>query len=76
MRCDASHMTHPAIRNHGAFMTVREVADHLRVSEETIRRRFDDGELRGVRLGSVRRILASELVRLTDIGRTRQEDER
>ena len=46
------------------LLTVREVATALRVSEETVRRRFDDGELRGVRLGSVRRILASELDRL------------
>jgi excisionase family DNA binding protein len=44
--------------------TVREAAARLRVSEETVRRRFDDGSLRGFRLGSVRRIFASELERL------------
>jgi excisionase family DNA binding protein len=34
------------------------------VSDETVRRRCDDGSLRAVRLGSVRRVFASELDRL------------
>jgi excisionase family DNA binding protein len=59
-------MSHTAARKRETptFLTVGECARALRVSEETIRRRFDEGDLRGVRLGSVRRILASELDRL------------
>src|SRR4051812_23859858 len=57
-------MTHSAHETHAGLLTVRETAQALRVSEEPIRRRFDDGDVRGVRLGSVRRILASELERL------------
>jgi excisionase family DNA binding protein len=52
--------------NERNLLTVAETAHRLRVSEETVRRRFDDGSLRGVRLGSVRRILANEIDRLLD----------
>ncbi len=51
-------------RESPTFLTVNEFAQALRVSDETVRRRFDDGDLLGVRLGSVRRIFASELERL------------
>jgi excisionase family DNA binding protein len=63
-----SRMSRTTLRNRDphAPATVREAATRLRVSEETIRRRFDDGSLRGFRLGSVRRIFASELERLED----------
>jgi excisionase family DNA binding protein len=45
-------------------MTVRQAACELGVSEATIRRRVDDGSLRGFRLGSIRRVLASEVERI------------
>lgn len=35
----------------GPLLTVREVAAELRVSEDTIRRRIDAGELPAVQLG-------------------------
>lgn len=57
-------MAHTTVK--AGLLTVREVAGRLRVSEETVRRRFDDGSLKGVKIGSVRRILASELDRLVD----------
>ena len=66
-------MTHTAVSTHDephALLTVREAAGRLRVSEETIRRRVDDGTLAAVRLGSVRRVFASELDRLADTERT------
>lgn len=34
------------------FYTVREVADRLKVSRETVRRRIRDGELHAVKLSS------------------------
>lgn len=46
-------------------VTVRQAARTLGVSEATIRRRVDDGQLAGFRLGTVRRVLRSELDRLT-----------
>jgi len=56
-------VSHAAVTDH-ALLTVREVATRLRVSEETVRRHFDEGTLAGVKLGSVRRVFASELDRL------------
>lgn len=66
-------MGHAAVTDH-ALLTVREVATRLRVSEETVRRHFDDGTLAGVKLGSVRRVFASELERLVQPSE-RTEDE-
>jgi len=58
-------MTHANLRDRRPdLLTVRQVARAFKVSEETIRRRCDDGTLHAVRLGSVRRIPASELDRL------------
>jgi excisionase family DNA binding protein len=48
------------------FVTVKTAALRLAVSEATIRRRVDDGTLLGYRLGSIRRVAASELDRLLD----------
>lgn len=61
-------MSHTALesQNAHALLTVAEAARRLRVSEETIRRRVDDGTLAAVRLGSVRRVFASELDRLLE----------
>jgi excisionase family DNA binding protein len=47
-----------------ALLTVAEVARRLRISEASVRRHFDSGDLAGVKLGSVRRVFASELDRL------------
>jgi excisionase family DNA binding protein len=47
------------------FVSVKTAALRLAVSEATIRRRVDDGTLLGYKLGSVRRVAASELERLT-----------
>jgi excisionase family DNA binding protein len=60
--------THVKERKPRAFVTVREAAETLDVSPETIRRRLDDGSLLGHRLGSVRRVAASELERLAPNG--------
>jgi excisionase family DNA binding protein len=38
----------------GAYLTVAEVAEELRCSEPTIRRRIRDGELPAVKLGAGR----------------------
>jgi excisionase family DNA binding protein len=48
-----------------ATVTVAQAARRLGVSEATVRRRIDDGELAGFRLGSIRRVLATEIERLT-----------
>ena len=66
--CDDFGMAHTNAKSREphALLTVRECASRLRVSEETIRRRVDDGSLASVRLGSVRRVFASELDRLTE----------
>jgi len=61
-----SHTTLRTQQTHSRFLTVREFARAVDVSEETIRRRCDDGTIRAIRLGSVRRIFASELDRLLD----------
>jgi excisionase family DNA binding protein len=50
-------------RKQQAFVTVAQAAETLCVSPETIRRRMDDGLLKGYRLAGVRRIFASELDR-------------
>lgn len=63
IRCHAYGMSHAPVKDH-TLLTVAECANALRVSPETIRRHFDDGTLAGVRLGSVRRVFASELERL------------
>lgn len=49
-----------------AFLTVAEAAATLDVSPETIRRRMDDGLLRGYKLHGVRRVFASEVNRILD----------
>ena len=49
------------------LLTVGEVADRLRLSEETVRRFLRSGKLRGVRLGSTKmgwRVYASSVKRL------------
>jgi excisionase family DNA binding protein len=38
------------------FLTVREVADELGVSQYTVRRLIHDGTLAGIRVGSVLRV--------------------
>jgi excisionase family DNA binding protein len=62
-----AHTTARSRESH-ALLTVRECAQRLRVSQETIRRRVDDGSLAAVKLGSVRRVFASELDRLAGEG--------
>jgi excisionase family DNA binding protein len=59
-------MSHTSVRDRKtrAFVTVREAAETLDVSPETIRRRMDDGLLKGYRLAGVRRIFASEISRV------------
>jgi excisionase family DNA binding protein len=52
------------------LLTVREAAAVLNVSTETIRRRLKDGELRGVQLGRVLRVPASEVDRVLSGGRS------
>ena len=44
-------MEHDEITPGGAWLTVREVADYLRVHEETVRRWIRDGELPVLALG-------------------------
>ena len=59
------------------LLRVDEVAERLRVSEETVRRMLRAGRLRGVRLGSTKmgwRIPASELARL--LGKSQSEHQR
>lgn len=46
------------------FVSVATAARKLAVSEATVQRRVDDGTLAGFRLGSVRRVLRSEIDRL------------
>lgn len=48
------------------MLTVAEVAERLRVSEETVRRRIHDGTIRAVSLGRVLRVSLAELERLLD----------
>lgn len=48
------------------LLTVREVAEALRVSTETIRRHVHDGTIRAVTIGRLIRIPAPELERLLD----------
>jgi excisionase family DNA binding protein len=48
-----------------AVVSVRTAAAVLGISEASVRRRVDDGQLAGFRLGSTRRVLRSELERLT-----------
>jgi excisionase family DNA binding protein len=55
-------------RKQRAFLTVTEAAQTLDVSPETIRRRMDDGLLKGYRLAGVRRVFASEVNRLLEAG--------
>jgi len=43
------------------FLTVTEVASHLRVSKMTVYRLVHDGELKAVRVGKSFRILESEV---------------
>lgn len=45
-------------------MSVAFAARALGVSEATIRRRLDDGRLRGYKLGPTRRVLRSDLERV------------
>jgi excisionase family DNA binding protein len=60
-------MTHTARKDRiRAFVTVREAAETLDVSAETVRRRLADGTLKGYSLGGVRRVFRSELDRLLD----------
>ncbi|PZS10184.1 MAG: DNA-binding protein [Chloroflexi bacterium] len=49
-------------------MTVRQVADHMQVHPETVRRWLRDGALRGLNLGGVAgwRIQQAELERFID----------
>jgi excisionase family DNA binding protein len=46
------------------LLTVREFAEAVRISEQTIRRRVNDGTLQAVKLGALMRIPTSELERL------------
>jgi len=46
------------------LLTVRQAARAFAVSDETIRRWADDGTIRGVKIGGVRRVFASEIDRL------------
>ncbi|MGI8826200.1 MAG: helix-turn-helix domain-containing protein [Chloroflexota bacterium] len=50
------------------LMTVRQVADHMQVHPETVRRWLRDGALRGLNLGGVAgwRIQQAELERFID----------
>ena len=45
-------------------MTVREVAEYLRISPSTVTRRVQDGTIRGVRVGGTIRIPTSEVARV------------
>ena len=59
-------------------LTVPEMAERLRIFEETVRRWLRSGKLRGVRLGGTKagyRIPESEVTRLLDPDRERQSDE-
>jgi excisionase family DNA binding protein len=46
------------------FLTVKEVAGQLRISEKHTRRLLQDGVLRGIRLGDLWRIPISQIERL------------
>lgn len=46
------------------LLTVREAATRANVSEKTIRRRIEDGELAPIRIGSALRVRASDLANL------------
>lgn len=46
-------------QNNQQFYTVKEVAKMLRVSGNTVNKLFDSGQLRGVRVGTQRRISKS-----------------
>ncbi|WP_370588711.1 helix-turn-helix domain-containing protein [Pseudonocardia sp. C8] len=46
------------------FLTMAEVAAELRVSRRTIERHVREGTIRAIRLGRLRRVPASEIVRL------------
>ena len=57
------------------LLTVEEVAQRLRLSEEVVRRKLRSGELRGVRLGERRagwRITEGDLRRFLEARRTAQ----
>lgn len=49
-------MTHPS-----DFLTVKEVAEILRVSQPTVLRMIDDGELRAIRVRNQWRIRRADL---------------
>lgn len=49
------------------FYTVKEVADHLRMSTMSVYRYVDSGKLRGVRLGGSVRIPADALDALAEV---------
>ncbi|HHY99100.1 MAG TPA: helix-turn-helix domain-containing protein [Firmicutes bacterium] len=51
------------------LMTVREVADYLRVSEPTIWRWIREGKLKGIKIGSTRRFSADEIASIIDMER-------
>lgn len=64
-RHDNDHMSHTA---HDELLTVPEVAERLRVSTETVRRKLVVGrELRGVRVGRMWRVFASSVRALLGI---------
>lgn len=45
-------------------LTIKQVADMLKVSTDTIRRRIEDGTIRAVKIGGSVRILRSEIEKL------------
>lgn len=58
------------------FLTVQEVADLLRVNQQSVRNWLDRGELAGVRVGKRRvRIRQSDLDRFLHSGETDEADE-
>lgn len=52
------------VKEHDEFLTVAEIAEWLKVNQQTVRNWIDRGELVGIRLGARRvRVRASELDR-------------
>ncbi|GAJ13290.1 unnamed protein product [marine sediment metagenome] len=49
------------------LLTIKDVAEILKVSQGTIRRMLDRGELKGIRIGRLWRIAQSEIDRLSHI---------
>ena len=43
------------------YVTVREAADYLQISDRTVRRLIADGELTGYRMGRSRRVIRVDL---------------